>query len=156
MFTRLADEIVERIGMEAGQPKARAIVVYGVQHTVWAKDRPGHRWIGETVQVRFNYITVQGVKRFGAEMLLPTAVILTGFHPLGLVGNQYLGAVKKDEKREFKIYTCNPKPDVPALYYSSERTKSVVLFDLSMTEGEMLEWLYPNESNPEPPKLPRI
>lgn len=142
--------------MEAGQPKARAIVVYGVQHTVWAKDRPGHRWTGETVQVRFKYITVQGVKRFGAEMLLPTAVILTGFHHLGLVGEKYIHAVKKDENREFKIYTCIPKPDNPALYHSSERTKSVVLFDLSMTEGEMLEWLYPNALNPEPPKLPRI
>lgn len=144
VFTMFTDEIIERLGVESeNKPQAKVVEIYAVQYTVWSKDRPGYRWTGEQVQVRFLYKTVQGVNRLAAEMLLPTAVTVTGWHYLGLVSAAHITRVSAGETREYKVYTSKPKPDNPARYYSRDFTQSVALFDLSMTDEQITSWLIP-------------
>lgn len=130
VFMIFHEEIIETL-KEIEPPKYRILKVYGCQHGAWAK--PNFRWKGQICQIRIYMTTVSGKQHIGVQMQTELAKEQLGFHHLGLVGEKYRPLVQLGSTKTMRIYTERMTPD--------NRTASVTLFDASMSQEEIDEYI---------------
>jgi hypothetical protein len=131
VFMIFADEIVDRL-KQAEPSLAKVIDVYAVQYGDWASPETAP-WKGQPVTIRVYFQTISGKQKLGLEMKWSDAKVQKGWHHLGLIGEKAQAYLLPGHTREMKIYSTG---------FKQGKTSLVKLFDLSMMEEDIQDYLY--------------
>lgn len=133
VFTLFADEIVNELNnMDAKENKV--LVVYAVDKNKWAVHKD-NRWNGHEVQIQATLVTYNGKQKLGINMLYPSAKIQLGYHLLGFIRDSYIAYYPVGIIKTMKIYSTRVST-------KNGMVTEVTLFDTSMPQWQIDEWLY--------------
>ena len=131
VFMLFPDEIVDRL-KDADASKANVIKVYGCQYGAWAAPERTP-WKGQRVIIRASTRTGSSGKiELTLDMKWTEAKTQTGWHYLGIVGEGEVPFILPGHTREVRIYSTA---------FSNGLTKGVKLFDLSMSQEDINDYL---------------
>lgn len=140
VFLLFADEIIAQLN-NTQLPEANVLMVYAVQYGSWATPRRAP-WRGQEVDIRAYIQEVQSKKYLALEMKWDGAKTQIGFHHLGLIGDKSHAYVLPGWTKRMKIYSASYENDkYPRKRTAEDKTTRVYLFDLSMTEEQIRDFL---------------
>ena len=129
VFTMFSDEICMRL-LEIKNDDTKVLSIYGCQYGSWAAPKDSKLWNGEVVNIRCYTKEYNGKIYTAIKMEWTGAQKQKGYHHLGNIGGKTTMAL--GTMKQMKIYSISWRDGV---------TSGVMLFDLSLRQGEIYKLL---------------